>query len=297
MKNLQDPRRRSGRPSCLAVHAELARLLAEGRRVAVATVVRTRGSHPRDVGAKMLVTEAGGTAFTIGGGALEASVIADCRSALAGEGPGLHRYDLTEAGEDSVGMTCGGQVEVFVDVEDPPHRLIVFGAGHVGRAVAHAAHVAGLAVTVVDDRADWLEASAFPPGAALHRCARDYETDLPALSERDLAAVMTRCHETDVTVLRELSVSRPQYVGFMGSRRKVLRARRRLEAQGVAATWLDSVRGPIGLSIGAETPGEIAISVVAEIVAEIRGEGRRGRDAKRAVAAVAAAARPDETPT
>ena len=179
MKDLQKPRPHHPRVSSLAVHEDLARLLGEGRRVAVATVVRARGSHPRAVGAKMLVCEDGTALHTIGGGPLEASVIADCREALAGAGPGLRRYDLAETGEDAVGMTCGGSVEIFVDVEEPPVRLVVFGAGHVGRAVARAAHVAGLALTVVDDRAEWLAPEAFPPGTALHRCGRDYAADLP----------------------------------------------------------------------------------------------------------------------
>jgi len=270
MTSAQQPRGHGGAAEGLAVHEALARLLAEGRRVAVATVVRARGSHPRAVGAKMLVPDAGAPLFSIGGGPLEASAIADCRAALDGAPVGVHRYDLTEAGDDSVGMTCGGSVEVFVDVEEPPQRLFVFGAGHVGRAVAAAAHVAGLLVEVVDDRAEWLDPAAFPAGARLHRCSADYASSLPAIPREALAVVMTRCHATDVVVLRSLSEARPRHVGFMGSRRKVLRAFALLRSQGVDAAWLETLRAPIGLALGAETPGEIAIAVVAEVVAVLR---------------------------
>ena len=267
----QEPRPHHPRASSLAVHEDLARLLAEGRRVAVATIVRARGSHPREVGSKMLVVEEGGACHTVGGGPLEASIIADCRAALSGQGSGLHRYDLTESGENSVGMTCGGSDEAFIDVEEPPQRLIIFGAGHVGRAVAQVAHVAGLALTIVDDRAEWLAPEAFPPGTALHRCGRDYGADLARVAPSSLCVVMTRCHETDVTVLEALSRVGPRHVGFMGSRRKVARAWSVLESRGVSRVFLDSVRAPIGLKLGAETPGEIGVAVVAEIVELLRG--------------------------
>jgi xanthine dehydrogenase accessory factor len=292
MTPAQEPRSHGGPTDGLAVHEALARLLSEGRRVGVATVVRARGSHPRAVGAKMLVPDAGAPLFSIGGGPLEASAIADCRAALDGAPSGVHRYDLTEAGDDSVGMTCGGSVEVFIDVEEPPRRLFIFGAGHVGRAVASAAHVAGLLVEVVDDRAEWLDAAALPPGARLHRCAADYASGLPAVPREALAVVMTRCHATDVVVLRSLARARPRHVGFMGSRRKVLRAFAMLREDGVDAAWLETVRAPIGLALGAETPGEIAIAVVAEIVAVLRSPAGAATTAQEAARPLAEARRP-----
>lgn len=239
--------------------------------MAVATIVRARGSHPREVGSKLLVVEGGAALHTIGGGPLEASIIADCRAALSGAGPGVHRYELAESGENAVGMTCGGSVEAFIDVEEPPHRLVIFGAGHVGRAVARVAHVAGLSLTVVDDRAEWLAAEAFPLGTALHRCGRDYQADLPLVSEAASCVVMTRCHQTDISVLESLANSAAGHVGFMGSKRKVARAFKVLESRGVPRAFLDSVRAPVGLALGAETPGEIGVAVVAELIARLRG--------------------------
>lgn len=272
MSDAQAPRRHGASREGLAFAEKLARLLAEGHRVAVATVVSGRGSHPRAAGAKMLVPDEGPTAFSIGGGALEASVVADCREALRTGERRVRRYELSETGEGAVGMTCGGSVEVFVDVEEPPPRLFVFGAGHVGRAVAAAASVAGLALTIVDDREEWLAAAAFPPGAALHRCGRDYASALPVVPPAAFAAIMTRCHETDIAVLEQLSRQPPRHVGFMGSRRKVLRAFEVLRERGVPQEFLATVRAPVGLPIGAETPGEIGIAVVAEIVAALRAQ-------------------------
>lgn len=259
-----------------AFHEELARLLARGERVAIATVVRARGSHPRHAGAKMLVRADGRSRYSVGGGALEASVVKDCLEVLAGAAaPGVRAYELAETGERSVGMTCGGTVEVFVEVEEPGARLYVFGAGHVGRALAQVASLLALPVTVVDDRSEWLDPAAFPEGAALHRCGPDYAADLPAVPSRALAAVMTRCHATDVNVMQALARSAPRYVGMIGSRRKVLRAFEALEERGVSRAWLDTVRAPIGLDIGADTPGEIAVAVGAEIVAALSGVATR----------------------
>jgi xanthine dehydrogenase accessory factor len=257
---------------CLRFHEELVRLLSAGERVAVATVVRGRGSRPRSAGAKMIVREDGRSLFSIGGGALEASVVASCREVLAGGPAKLERYELSESGEDSVGMTCGGTMEVFIELHEPPQRLVVFGAGHVGRSLAGAAAVAGLSLLVVDDRADWLEARAFPEGAALHRCGRDYASDLPSLREADCVAVMTRCHATDVSVLQAVARTRPRYVGMIGSKRKVVTAFEALEELGVERDWLESIHAPIGLDIGAQTPGEIGLAVAAEVVQVLRAE-------------------------
>ncbi len=275
MTEPQAPRRharRAGAPNeGQAFATALARLLAEGRRVAVATVVGGRGSRPRAAGAKMLVPDEGPTELSVGGGALEAAIIADCRDVLAGAlDPCVRRYELAESGEAAVGMTCGGSVEVFLDLLEPPHRLVIFGGGHVGRAVAAAARVAGLSITVVDDRAEWLEPSAFPPGTALHRCAADYRSELPVVAPPAGAVVMTRCHATDVEVLARLSERPPAHVGLMGSRRKILRAFAALRERGVADEFLASVQAPIGLRIGAETPGEIGIAVVAQVIEFLR---------------------------
>lgn len=262
----------------LRFHREVARRLEAGERLAVATVVRGRGSHPRGTGAKMLVTEAGDSAFTIGGGPLEATVIADCREALGSGRLAIHSYGLTESGRDALGMTCGGAVEVLIEPLEPPDRLVVFGAGHVGRALARAASLMGLSLTVVDDRPEWLDPAALPEGARLHRCSGDYAGDLPAVGSRELAAVMTRCHASDVNVLESLSRRPPRYVGLIGSRRKVARAKEALTERGVPPPFLEAIRGPIGLDIGAETPGEIAVAVAAELVSVLRrpsggGEG------------------------
>ncbi len=258
---------------CLRFHEELVRLLSGGERVAVATVVRGRGSRPRSAGAKMIVREDGRTSFSIGGGALEASVVADACAALAGGAAALRTYELTESGEGSVGMTCGGSMEVFIELQEPPQRLAIFGAGHVGRALAQAGAVVGLSLLVIDDRADWLDPSAFPGGAALHRCGRDYAADLPSLQSSDCVAVMTRCHATDVAVLRAIAPVGPRYVGLIGSRRKIVTAFDALEALGVARSWLESVHAPIGLDIGAQTPGEIGLAVAAEVVRALRDGG------------------------
>ncbi|MEM7247091.1 MAG: XdhC family protein [Acidobacteriota bacterium] len=265
-----------GAPWSLALHEELTRRLAGGERLAIATVIEARGSGPREVGTKMLVDVEGRPSFSIGGGPLEASVIAACREALAEGRPRRLRLDLTEEGERSVGMTCGGTVEVLIEVAAPPRRMVVFGAGHVGRALAQVAANTGFAVEVVDDRPEWLDAQAFPAGVTLNRNRLAHDVELPELADDDCVVVMTRCHATDLEILSALQPRRFAYLGLIGSRRKVITAMGRLREREVEADWLASIHGPIGLDIGAETPAEIAVSILAEVLAVLRGRSAPG---------------------
>ena len=136
-----------------------------------------------------------------------------------------------------------------------------------------AAAIAGcvFAITVVDDRAEWLVGAAFPKGVTLHRCTRDYDDGLPVLGAADCVAVLTRCHATDLNVLQALAGKDLRYLGMIGSRRKVTKVLQDLSTANVSAEWLDRIHGPIGLSTGAETPGEIGVAIAAEIVSVLRG--------------------------
>lgn len=246
-----------------------------GRKAALATIVRASGSTPRTVGARMVV-RADGTSFgTIGGGAFEAMVAADARDLLAtGEAaPALKRYVFAETGDDALGMACGGTAEVLLEPAGRGARLIVFGAGHVGVALARLASTVGFEPEIVDDRPEFCEAARAARVGRVLACDADYAAGLPDLDDGCYVAVVTRCHRTDRLALRRV-LGRPlRYVGLIGSRRKRSVIFRELSEQdGIPPSELERVRCPIGLPIGGETPEEIAVSIVAELM-QVRSRG------------------------
>jgi xanthine dehydrogenase accessory factor len=247
------------------LYERVAAAVAEGQSVALATLVSVEGSTPRELGSKMLVYADGQIEGTIGGGGMEAAVIDAAREALARGVPRLLRYELRDPVEGDLGI-CGGEAAVFVDVIAPRPTLLVVGAGHVAMPVAELGHQCGFRVVVVDDRPDMVSAARFP--YASERIAGDIAA---TLKQMDLTAqwhvvIVTRGHAHDLEALKAVVGSEAAYVGMIGSRRKVRLTYERLEADGVPESLLERVYAPIGLDIGAQTPAEIAVSILAEII-------------------------------
>jgi xanthine dehydrogenase accessory factor len=251
----------------LAFYEELARRLRAGWTVVVATLVARQGSTPRRFGAKMIVSEAGETAFSIGGGAFEALVIEDAKEALRSGGGFEKDYRFTEQGENALGMVCGGSARVLFEVVRPPAALLVFGGGHIGRELACLGVRLGFDVTLVDDRPRYLDPHRVPPGVKLVRTEHDFSGELPPVPPGAYVAIVTRCHRTDLAAVRHAVGRGAVYVGLIGSRRKVATVKSRAVELGTPAADLEELRGPMGLPIGAETPEEIAVSVAAEMIA------------------------------
>lgn len=242
-----------------------------GRRVALATIVRSSGSTPRTLGAKMAVRSDGTSAGTIGGGAFEAMVLADAGDVLgaADPAPVVKRYVFTEEGEDALGMACGGTAEVLIEVLGGGRSLVIFGAGHVGLALARLASTVGFRPQIVDDRKEFCEAAEAARAGEVFRCDPEYREGLPRMDASCYVAVVTRCHRTDRLALRGLVGRDFRYVGLIGSRRKKSAIfRELLDGDGADPKWLERVRCPIGLPIGGESPEEIAVSIVAELMQE-----------------------------
>lgn len=243
--------------------------LRAGRRAVLATIVRASGSTPRTLGARLVVRADGSTAGTIGGGAFEAMVAADARELMAADDPKpiVKRYVFTDRGEDALGMACGGTAEVLLEVGGASPRLVIFGAGHVGLALSRLASSVGFAPELIDDRADACDEARRAGAGAVFRCDAGYAEGLPAIDPSCYVAVVTRCHDTDRFALRHV-VERPlRYLGLIGSaRKKTVIFRRLTDEDGIAAESLARVRCPIGLPIGGETPEEIAVSIVAELM-------------------------------
>jgi len=248
------------------VFRDLTRLLDSCGRLALATVVSAIGSTPRETAARMLVLPDGTTRGTIGGGKFESLVVEDARRLLSKGGlPFTKEYVFLPEGENSFGAVCGGTATVMLEIVERAPRLLVVGAGHCGRALARAAAITGYEVTVCDERADQLEPSAFPAESKLVVVAADY-SDLPLPSPEDSVAVVTRGHLTDGFAVRRLRDVPVAYLGMMGSRAKRKALFDGLRNEGWRDEELARIQSPIGLDIGAESPEEIAIAIVAELI-------------------------------
>jgi xanthine dehydrogenase accessory factor len=213
----------------------------------------------------MVVYPDGRTVGTIGGGAMEAAVIHAAVEAIAKRASRMLHYTLRDTEQGDPGI-CGGAADVFIDVALPKPALLVVGAGHVAMPVAEIGHLCGFRVTVVDDRPDMVAEERFPH--AVQRIAGDIVETLADLSiaPNTYIVIVTRGHAHDEAALRAVLGSPAAYVGMIGSRRKVRTTFERLVAAGVDEALIRHVHAPIGLDIGAQTPAEIAVSILAEIV-------------------------------
>jgi xanthine dehydrogenase accessory factor len=256
-------------------YRRIADAVAKGLPVALATVIRVEGSTPREVGAKMVVYQDGRIAGTVGGGKMEALVIQAAVDAISTGRSQVLRHDLVdlEAGDPGI---CGGAIEVYIDVSAPAPTLLLVGAGHVAMPTAEIAHTCGFRVVVIDDRADMASEARFPHAA--ERLVGDVEETLNALTlnPNTYVVIVTRGHALDEEALRAVIDAPAAYVGMIGSRRKVRVVYDHLREAGVAQEQIDRVFSPIGIDIASETPAEIAVSIVAEMIAVRRGKALRG---------------------
>ncbi len=308
-------------------------LIRGGAPGAMATVARVRGSTPVPAGTKMLVGGEARLIGSVGGGCVEAEVIAAALEAQRRREPALLTHHLNADLAGDLGLSCGGTVDIFVEplVADPGYvhvleaaataesglvrtatewsrpplktfqplgpspspkvaatltrdgrfmeerltqapRVFVFGAGHVGTAIGRAAAAAGFRVIVIDDRAEYADPSRFADGVGVLAAEVDDALARYPLTAADAVVIATRGHRNDALILERVATSPAGYVGLLGSRRKKIVVTKGLKVAGVPANSLQRVRVPVGLAIGAVTPEEIAVSVVAELIAWRRGE-------------------------
>jgi len=251
------------------VYQAILQAMANGDLAAVATVVAIGESGPRGAGAKMLVRADGQTVGSVGGGEAERQVIAEAQAAIAAGQPRemVYRPPASEA----TGDACSEGLRVFIEVLPPSPTLLIVGAGHVGQAVADLGASLGYRIVAVDDRPELVTAERFPRAAA--RLSGDLPDQIEALLlAAPTAVVIVTPHQTrDERVLAVLARKELAYVGLMGSRRRTAATFQRAREAGVDESFLQRVHSPIGLDIGAETPREIAVSIVAQIIAVLRG--------------------------
>ena len=245
---------------------EIVRLRRAGKRAALATIVHTNGSIPSYESSRMLVRDDGSIAGTIGGGCVEAEVWGAAKEVMQKEAPRKMVFNLNNEASYDNGLICGGTLEVFVEPILPQPTLYLFGGGHVATAVAQAAHAAGFAVGIVDDREQFANAQRFPMAREIYTSYEEAFAKIQPNAATYLV-IVTRGHKDDMRCLAWAVRTEARYIGMIGSRRKVISVYRALETEGYRPEEFERVYAPMGLEIGALTPEEIAISIAAELIA------------------------------
>ena len=248
------------------IYEEIVEIERSGNIAALATVVSAKGSTPRSVGSKILIKSDGSISGSIGGGCLEAEVWQAAMDVIKERKPRLMEYDLTGREETPEGLICGGIMQVYIDPIIPVPVVYILGAGHIGFAVSKIAKMAGFRVVVVDDRPAYASPERFPDADEFH-----VEEPVDALSQLNISKVAylviaCRGHLDDQRALAQALKTPACYIGMIGSKKKVRTVFDNLKNEGFTDQDLKKVHAPIGLPIAAETPEDIAISIMAQIV-------------------------------
>lgn len=265
------------------VYEELVRLRRSGQKCALATIVQVNGSIPSFPSAKILVREDGSMIGTIGGGCVEAEVWSVAREVMKTEVPRHLTFNLGQDAAYDNGLICGGQLNVFIEPVLPQPFAFIFGAGHISKSLSKIASLAGFATVIVDNREQFANRERFPEADAIH--AEEYEEVFPklAVNESSYLIIVTRGHRDDMRVLRWAVTTEARYIAMIGSKRKVISVVRELEKEGIPRSAFERISAPMGLEIGAVTPEEIAISVVAEMIAVRRAPDSEWRQLSKSI--------------
>lgn len=245
-------------------------LIQSGKSIALAIIIKTKGSTPRRAGAKMIVLKDGKTIGTMGGGDLEKRVIEEAMETIRQGEPRIASFTL-DMEKGKLDMMCGGEIDVYIEPILPKEKLIIFGAGHITRSLAPLVKLAGFQVSVVEDSPDLLQKDKFPETEDLILTDMEqFARNLPS-DPGTYIVLLSRGYSRDKAILSELIQKDCKYIGMIGSLRKINTMKEDLQKEGIPEEAFSKLKAPIGLDIGAETPEEIAISIAAEIVAVKKG--------------------------
>lgn len=252
----------------MSIMIKVAELEKNNRDFALATIIESKGSTPRHVG-KMIVYLDGSIQGTIGGGLAESYVIQEAISVIKKGQSKCVEYTLNQDVNGGISMHCGGTLKVFIEAYVSKPELVFVGGGHLAMALSQLCDLLEYPYKVVDDRPDYCTEERFPRARAIYTdTAMDKAVTMAGLSHKSYVTIFTK--DCDDVALYESLKYKCAYIGMIGSSKKVKRIKNKLLGQGVAAEALEQVHTPIGLSIGAETPAEIAISIMAEVIAETK---------------------------
>ena len=247
------------------IYQALAEVEKNNDSAALCTVVKSIGSTPRHVGSKMLVYPDGKFIGTVGGGDLEHRVLDEAWIAMGDGESRLLSYTMADPSRGDPGV-CGGTVEVFVEPILPPAMIVVIGAGHVGKAVVHLAKWLGFRVAVSDDRPEFCTPESVPGADAYYPVEMGKLAEELKINKRTYIVITSRGASVDVQGLPGLLEADPAYIGVIGSRRRWLTTVKGLKEKGVSEEKIARVHSPMGLELNAETPEEIAVSILAEVL-------------------------------
>jgi xanthine dehydrogenase accessory factor len=249
------------------IFTEIAKLRKEGRKAALATIIQVQGSIPSYESSKILIRDDGSIVGTVGGGCVEAEVWSAAQDVMREEKPRRLHFNLNSQPEYDNGLICGGSLDIFIEPILATPTAYIFGGGHVSLYVSKVASVAGFDTVVIDDRPAFANRERFPEATETH--AGPWEETFPKLKINDFSylVLVTRGHKGDLDCLRWALTTPARYIGMIGSKRKFIEIAKVLESEGVAPDKLERVHSPVGLDIGALTPEEIAVAIVAEMIA------------------------------
>ena len=253
-----------------AIQQKILQLIEEGRAFAVATVAEAKGSVPGKQGAKMVFLPDGTQFGTVGGAGLEQKVKGLCRKALEEKKGALASFDLMYYKEGALDSLCGGSVQVLVEYMAPVPHVLIAGGGHCGLEIARLCDQLGYFHSVLDDRAEYASRERYPNARQnVHALPDEFfaEADLSPFSH---VVLVGWSHKIDTDLLFHLVQKFPRWIGLISSKTKKLEMFRRLKARGIAEEALGRVIAPVGLPIGAETPAEIAVSILGQIIGSVR---------------------------
>lgn len=246
------------------IYQEITKIRDEGGEAALATVISVSGSTPREEGAKMLVRPDGSITGTIGGGSIELQVIKEAIEVIKKEKPKHLCYRLKEG--DDLGMICGGDTEIFVEPIVSTPTLFILGGGHISFTLAKIAKLVGFKIVVVDDRPEYATAQRFPDAEQVIAISYNKAFSELKVGKSGYVVIVTHGHKGDAAALEGALSTEARYIGMIGSRTKNASVYARLKAKGITQKQLDTVHAPIGLRIRAQTPEEIAVSILAEMI-------------------------------
>lgn len=246
------------------IYQELARIRAEGEEVALVTVISASGSTPREEGAKMLVRADGSIVGTIGGGGVEKRVIKEAVKAIRTGKPQRFEYRLKEGEE--LGMICGGDMDVFIEPVLSSPTMYIFGGGHIALCLAKMGKLVGFKIAVIDARPEFASPQRFPEAdlTVVEDFARAFRK--LKVDKTGYIVIVTHGHKGDEIVLEGALATEAKYIGMIGSQTKKQTVFSHLLAKGIPQEQLDRVHAPIGLEIYSQTPEEIAVSILAEVI-------------------------------
>lgn len=248
------------------IYEKINELRKHNKPAALVTVIATKGSTPRDTGTKMLVCTDGTIYGTVGGSAVEAMIIDEAKECINNGKYKKIWHNLHDQEKEDTGMICGGEMEVFIEPIAIPDHLIIFGGGHVALPLARFASQIGFSYTIVEDREEFADRNRFPDAKNIILAQADEIEAKVNIESSDYVAIVTRSHEMDYQSLTSMLNKKVRYIGLIASKVKKKQIFEQLKNEGYAEKVINQIHSPIGLDISAQTPEEIAVSIVAEII-------------------------------